>query len=278
MLSPERGPVRALFADPAQAESARRELLLAGFHEREIEVGEPKRGLLDTLMGHEEPRGTLVSVDAAGRGLEAASLLYRHGGRDPEAGAEEPRPEAEGAVPAEGGQHLDLVAEELVPSLVAVQVGEVRLRKRVVAEQRTIEVTVRHEEVSVEGLPQPQRPLAVEAGEEEALPPAEAAAAGTLELADEEEVIRIPVLAEQVVIHRRPFISEEVVIRKRRVPESQEVQGQVRREELEIEAQGATVETEGGEAVVRPTGPAGGESPPPRPARPRSRTERQERR
>jgi stress response protein YsnF len=118
----------------------------------------------------------------------------------------------------------------------------------------------------------------VEADEEEALPPAETAAAGTLELVDDEEVIRIPMLAEQVVIHRRPFISEEVVIRKRRVPESQEVQGQVRREELEIEAEGATVEREGGEAVIRPSPAVGGESLPARRSRSRTRAERQERR
>jgi stress response protein YsnF len=82
-------------------------------------------------------------VDAVGGGLEAASILYRHGGRDLEAVAEERQLEAVEET-VEGGQHLDLVAEDLVPTLVAVQVGEVRLRKRVVAEQRTIEVTVRH--------------------------------------------------------------------------------------------------------------------------------------
>ena len=40
----------------------------------------------------------------------------------------------------QGGEKMDLVEEEFVPRLVPVQVGEVRIWKKVVTEQRTVNV------------------------------------------------------------------------------------------------------------------------------------------
>ena len=260
-MSADRVVTRAWFEDASDAESVRRELLRAGFREEEVEVGEPRRGLLGTLLGEDPGGGTVVTVDSPGRGLEAASILYRHGGRDPDSGrvrADE-TPTAQAA--PQGGEQIDLVAEELVPSLVAVKVGELRLTKRAVVVEQTIRVQVRREEVFVERVSQPPQPVAVEGPPAGApLPPPEAGATSvapapepTAELAEDEEVIRVPVLAEQIVIHRRPYVAEEIVVRKHRASELQEHRGEVRREELEIDP-GPDLELErsGDDVVLRP--------------------------
>ena len=260
-MSADRVVTRAWFEDASEAERVRRELLRAGFREEEVEVGEPRRGLLGALLGDDPGGGQVVTVDAPGRGLEAASLLYRHGGRDPDSRGERPEEAAAAQVAPPGGEQIDLVAEELVPSLVAVQVGELRLRKRVVSEEQTIHVRVRREEVFVERLPQPAQPVALEAAPAAAeVPPDDATTARTApapeptaELAEDEEVIRVPVLAEQIVLHRRPYVAEEIVVRKHRASELQDHRGEVRREELEIDP-GSDLELErsGDDVVLRP--------------------------
>ena len=260
-MSADRVVTRAWFEDASEAERVRRELLRAGFREEEVEVGEPRRGLLGALLGDDPGGGQVVTVDAPGRGLEAASLLYRHGGRDPDSRGERPEEGAAAEVAPQGGEQIDLVAEELVPSLVAVQVGELRLRKRVVSEEQTIRVQVRREEVFVERLSQPAQPVALEAAPAAAeVPPDDATTARTApapeptaELAEDEEVIRVPVLAEQIVLHRRPYVAEEIVVRKHRASELQDHRGEVRREELEIDP-GSDLELErsGDDVVLRP--------------------------
>jgi stress response protein YsnF len=72
-------------------------------------------------------------------------------------------------------------------------------------------------------------------------------------LPDDEDVTRIPVFAEQILVSRRPYVVEEIWVRKRRVLERRTVAGEVRREELEVEPVGevSVEETESG-VTVRP--------------------------
>jgi stress response protein YsnF len=251
------GEVVGLFADGDAARRAGRELVLAGFRADDVKLGEQRSGLFDALLGEQGSRGTLVQVRAAGRALEAAAIMHRHGGRDPEEA--EPTPQAgTGTAEAvqEGGVQLELVTEDLVPRLEPVEIGEVRVVRRVVSETRTIQVEVRREEVSVEHHPRPEPPPTVRledgradfSGDAEPGPPA----ASSISL--EDQVTRVPVFAEQVVVSKRPYVVEEIWIRKHGVVEIRSVSGEIRREELEVEPVGdVTVETDGaGSTTVRP--------------------------
>jgi stress response protein YsnF len=262
--------VVALFQDADAARRAGRELVFAGFRDDEVQLEEQRGGLLDTLLGEPKEGGILVRVRGSGRFLEAAAILHRAGGRDPD----ERKSTGEGAVTrtaeaAEGsegeaadggrGAQLELIAEELVPRVEPVQVGEVRVLKRVVTEKRTIEVEVRHEEVDVEHHPthaSGSPPVVMEADEQQPSATEAETAAPAERLPDDEDLTRIPVFAEQIVVSRRPYVVEEIWVRKRRVLERRTVAGEVRREELEVEPVGeVSVEETGTGAIVRAAAP-----------------------
>jgi uncharacterized protein (TIGR02271 family) len=120
---------------------------------------------------------------------------------------------------SESQDRLQLREEELEVETERVQVGEVRLRKEVVTEQRNVEVPVTHEEVVIE------RHAAAD-GE-----PAEGAIG-------EGEEVRIPLMEEEVRVEKTPIVREEVSIRKRQVQDTERVSETVRREEARIEGQG----------------------------------------
>jgi uncharacterized protein (TIGR02271 family) len=261
--------VVALFQDADAARRAGRELVFAGFRDDEVELEEQRGGLLDTLLGEPKEGGFLVRVRGTGRSLEAAAILHRAGGRDPderkstgEGAATRTAEASEGSEsePAGGGPgaQLELMAEELVPRVEPVQVGEVRVLKRVVTEKRTIEVEVRHEEVDVDHHPTPASgsPLVVMEYEQQPSATETETSAPAERLPDDEDVTRIPVFAEQIVVSRRPYVVEEIWVRKRRVLERRTVAGEVRREELEVEPVGeVSVEETGTGAIVRAAAP-----------------------
>ncbi|MBJ7596908.1 MAG: hypothetical protein DLM67_06860 [Candidatus Nephthysia bennettiae] len=251
------GEVAGLFADGEAARRAGRELVLAGFRADDVRLGEQRGGIFDALLGEEGSRGTLVQVRAQGRALEAAAILHRHGGQDPEQVDTSSEARTETAEQAqEGGVQLELVTEDLVPRLEPVEIGEVRVVRRVVSERRTIEVEVRREEVSVEHHPKPEPPPAVlmEGGHDESPSEAEPGVPAVSSITLEDQVTRVPVFAEQVVVSTRPYVVEEVWIRKRGVVERRSVSGEIRREELEVEPVGdVTVESDAtGGTTVRP--------------------------
>ena len=53
--------------------------------------------------------------------------------------------------------------------------------------------------------------------------------------ADGEEIIRVPVVEEELVVLRRPVVREVVVIRKRAVVEERVIEAELRRERVEVE-------------------------------------------
>ena len=104
--------------------------------------------------------------------------------------------------------------EELAAGTREREAGELRVKKNVRTDRERVEVPTRHEEVSVERVP-----LSGEASE--------------AEIGDDE--VTMPVTEEEVVVSKRPVVKEEVRIRKDVVEDTQIVEEDVRREEIDVE-------------------------------------------
>jgi uncharacterized protein (TIGR02271 family) len=203
-------------------------------------IGAAAGGLLGALVGMGVPEedarhfdegfragGTLVTVNAGTRADAARECLYESGadlgsmGRGTAgskmstgAAAAERTPGA-----AEGAQRVEFREEELRAEKERVQAGEVRLRKEVITEERSIEVPVTREEVVIE-----RRPAARGQEADSAI--------------DEGEEIRIPLMEEEVRVEKTPVVREEITLKKRQVQGMEEVSDTVRREEARIDQTG----------------------------------------
>jgi uncharacterized protein (TIGR02271 family) len=104
--------------------------------------------------------------------------------------------------------------EELRAGTREREAGSLRVRKRVRTDRETIEVPTRHEEVSVERVPASGEATEAEIGEDEVV---------------------VPVTEEEVVVGKRAVAKEEVRIRKDVVEDTETVEEDVRREEIEVE-------------------------------------------
>ena len=104
--------------------------------------------------------------------------------------------------------------EELAAGTRQREAGSIRVRKRVRTDRERIEVPTRHEEISVERVPVEGEATEAEIGEGEVV---------------------VPVTEEEVVVHKRPVLKEEVRIRKDVVEDTEVVEEDVRREEVEVE-------------------------------------------
>jgi uncharacterized protein (TIGR02271 family) len=108
--------------------------------------------------------------------------------------------------------------EELAAGTRERQAGQVSVRKRVRTDREHLEVPTRREEVTVERVPVEEGTAATEAqiGEDE---------------------VRVPVTEEEVVVEKRPVAKEEVRVRKDVVEDTEVVEEDVRREEIEVDDQ-----------------------------------------
>jgi uncharacterized protein (TIGR02271 family) len=104
--------------------------------------------------------------------------------------------------------------EELAAGTREREAGEVRVKKNVRTDRESVAVPTRHEEVSVERVPLSGEASEAEIGEDEVL---------------------VPVTEEEVVVSKRPVVKEEVRIRKDVVEDTQIVEEDVRREEIDVE-------------------------------------------
>ena len=198
-------------------------------------IGAAAGGLLGALVGMGVPEedaqhfdegfragGTLVTVSAGNRVEEARACLYESGadlgsmGRGMTAGR---GVSGRATRTDEDTQRIELKEEELHAQKQQVQAGEVRVRKEVVSEERTIEVPVTREEVVIE-----RRPAAE--------------GRSTSGRINDDEEIRIPVMEEEVRVEKTPVVREEVTLKKRQVQGTEEVSDTVRREEARIERTG----------------------------------------
>jgi len=173
----------------------------------------------------------LVTVKADGRYDEAWAILQRYGAYNTStAGSAQATcashtttgtataTQAMGTVRAEGGQRVEVREEQLHAQKRPVEAGEVRVRKEVHTEQQTINVPVTREEVVIERHPASGRATSgdIRAGEE----------------------IRIPVKEERVDVTKQAVVKEEVTVGKRKIHETEQVSGTVRKEEVKVEQEG----------------------------------------
>jgi uncharacterized protein (TIGR02271 family) len=106
--------------------------------------------------------------------------------------------------------------EELRAGTREREAGALNVRKRVVTDRQSVEVPTRREEVTVDRVP-------VEGEASEA------------QIGDEE--VRVPVTEEEVVVEKRPVAKEEVRIRKDVVEDTEVVEEDVRKEEVDVDDQ-----------------------------------------
>ena len=104
--------------------------------------------------------------------------------------------------------------EELAAGTREREAGAMRVKKRVRTDREQIEVPTRHEEVSVERVPVEGEATEAQIGEDEVV---------------------VPVTEEEVVTEKRAVAKEEVRIRKDVVEDTETVEEDVRREEVEVE-------------------------------------------
>jgi uncharacterized protein (TIGR02271 family) len=200
-------------------------------------IGAAAGGLLGALVGMGVPEedaehfdrgfragGTLVTVDAKNRAEDARACLYESGADLGSMGRGMTTTEAVAdrtSSTSGSDERIQLREEELRAEKERVQAGEVRVRKEVVSEERTIDVPVTREEVVIERRP------AEHAGE----------VSGRI---DEDDEIRIPVMEEEVRVEKTPVVREEVTVKKRQVQDTERVSDTVRREEARVERSGET--------------------------------------
>jgi uncharacterized protein (TIGR02271 family) len=115
---------------------------------------------------------------------------------------------------------LKLSEEELHARKDLESAGEVRVHKDVVTEHKTMDVPVTREEVVIERRP---------AGDKRAT---------SADLRPGEE-IRIPVKEEHVHLEKSAHVVEEVNVGKRKVQGKEQVSGEVRKEVLRVDKDGA---------------------------------------
>jgi uncharacterized protein (TIGR02271 family) len=129
-------------------------------------------------------------------------------------------PAAEGV--AESGGDLDdedelrvqRTEEELRAGTREREAGALNVRKRVRTDRERMEVPTRHEEVTVDRVPIDSETSGAEIGEDE---------------------VSVPVTEEEVVVEKRPVAKEEVRIRKDVVEDTEVVEEDVRREEVDVD-------------------------------------------
>jgi uncharacterized protein (TIGR02271 family) len=114
------------------------------------------------------------------------------------------------------------VEEELKVGTREREAGAVRVRKRVVTDHETIVVPKKRVEVTVEHVPVEGEAISAEEG------------SAKPEIGEEEEIV-VPVVEEEVVVEKRPVVKEEIRIRKEVVEDSEVVEEDVRREEVEVD-------------------------------------------
>ena len=235
MSTINRSIVTGVFQDEAQAQQAMTDLQSAGFTDDQIRysVHRGGAGILDALAGlglsqdeanyynSEFMAGrTVVTVNAPDRQQEAYDILKRNGAYDWSSRGQTTYDQAaQTTYDTDEGRKLRLREEQLQAQKQQVQAGEVRLRKDVVTEEKTVNVPVSHEEVYIERRP----------------------ASGT-EPSDtpigEGETIRVPVREEQVQVTKQPVVTGEVQVGKRVVQENQQFTDTTQREEARLEREG----------------------------------------
>jgi len=127
--------------------------------------------------------------------------------------------ETTGAAATEGEIRVPVVEERLIAEKAPTERGEVEIRKDVVTEQVNIPVELRREEVTVNRVDVPDRPVR----------------AGDLDNAFDEGTIRVPVRGEDVQVRKEAVVTGEVVINREQTAERETVSDTVRKERVDVD-------------------------------------------
>jgi len=176
---------------------------------------------------------TIVTVTANGRADEATAILRRHGaydmsnrGSSTATGTSQASARTMGTsthATGRAGDTIEVKEERLHAEKRPVEAGEVKVRKEVHTENKTLEVPVQREEVVIERTPVHGRAAT------------EGVSATGIRQGEE---VRIPVREEQVNVTKDAVVTEEVKVGKRTVQDTEHVSGQVRKEEVKVEQTG----------------------------------------
>ena len=120
----------------------------------------------------------------------------------------------DGTTEREDELRVQRTEEELRAGAREREAGEVSVRKTVRTDRERVEVPTRREEVTVDRVPVEGEAVESEIGEDE---------------------VSVPVTEEEVVVEKRPVAKEELRIRKDVVEDTETVEEDVRREEVEID-------------------------------------------
>ena len=169
--------------------------------------------------GSTEGRGSYADYTSGTTGESAGSGMAMG---DTDSGEFREHPPAKEGVSGEGAEDLEdedelrvqRSEEELRAGTREREAGQLKVRKRVRTDREQIEVPTRHEEVSVVRVPVEGEATEAEIGDDE---------------------VSVPVTEEEVVVEKRPVAKEEVRIRKDVVSDTETVEEDVRREEVEVE-------------------------------------------
>jgi uncharacterized protein (TIGR02271 family) len=110
--------------------------------------------------------------------------------------------------------------EELRAGTRQREAGSLNVRKRVVSERQRMEVPTRREEVTVDRVPVEGEATEAQIGDDE---------------------VRVPLTEEEVVVEKRPVAKEEVRIRKDVVEDTEVVEEDVRKEEVDVDNQSGSL-------------------------------------
>lgn len=123
----------------------------------------------------------------------------------------------------DNAKHLTLSEEQLAVGRRKVEAGEVTVHKTVETEHVKQQVPTMHEEVSIERHP------------------ARAGASNDVQIGEDE--VRIPVMAEEVVVEKRAVPTEEIVVSKHAVRGEKTVEADLKREKVNVDKQGEVRES-----------------------------------
>jgi len=118
-----------------------------------------------------------------------------------------------------GETRVPIVEERLDVEKRQGEIGEIGVRKTVETEQVNVPVELRHEEVRVNRVDVPNRPVT----------------AGDLDNAFEEGTIRVPVRGEEAFATKEAFVTGEVVVNREVETERQTVSDTVRKERVDVD-------------------------------------------
>ena len=119
----------------------------------------------------------------------------------------------------DSGAVVELREEELTARKQSVETGQVRIGTEVTSRQQTLEVPVRHDEVTIERQVVDRRPADGQIG-------------------DQSGTITVPVFEEQVALEKQSVVYEELNIGQQKTQETKRVSGTVRKEVVDVHLEG----------------------------------------